>query len=237
MVRTGTTAKRLILELGIWLVGFAGFYVASQADTAQSLLPIITAWFAFGLSWFVRDYAEEHRRGVEQANALSSVYLELLDRAWRCSFDFKSPWRSFLGPDLPFRVSSSRIQKFLPVEPIFYQSLVRELGSLGPRAVRAIVRFYTALDGWRRDVSFHAAQRKETYAISELMPLVQWLGWTLAPAAEAIKAMHVELSNADDLDRIFLESLPQDRRPQASIISEIDAHAAQVEELLGGPNL
>lgn len=180
-----------------------GGLIAAGAAISAAILTVIIGYWAVVLH-------DGRRRKEEKADIARTLLQELADRAARCAFDFHNTWARYGVPDIMLeRIDSTRLQKFLAIEPIIYPTVGAKLSLLNPEIGSTLIHFYYRLSAWNRDLSFRIQVMTGPLTAKQHIELSTRLGETLRPAIAAIDALSKEVSDSDDIGRTALATYYQ----------------------------
>lgn len=164
-----------------------------------------SAWIGLGgvalggaIGFFSAWWLDHWRRVQEIAALKASIYAEIADRAARCINDYLDPWRNLKANTL----SSERIGKFRPMDPVVFPSIAGKLGLLEAEALIAVTQFYFRLEALSQAIDSLRAvyeQRENESGLpvvksgddSRVAVIVTRLRSCFEPALRAIKSLAV----------------------------------------------
>ena len=197
-------------ERGRWSMTMRlwSFLDENAATLITALITALITLAAVGLGSLIAYRAtvqhDERRRRKEAEDVARALYYEVLNRAGRCWFDYRSPWRDYAYPG-GGDMSVDRLQKFRPTDPVLYSSMGGRLVLVEGDAFAKIVEFYGSLDAWRRDIDYW----KGDDAVGMLgrtiaRTLARRLGETLQPALDALETLGKYVPNHEEIDKKFV---------------------------------
>lgn len=176
----------------------------------ENVATLITAFItlfavAFGglMTYFATVAHDERQRRGEAEDVARALYHEVLNRAGRCWFDYRNPWqyRAFPGHE---EMSGERIQKFRPTDPVIYPSMGEKLGLVKGDALANVIKFYSSLDAWGRDMEYWQVRASGTLVGKEdVKMLARRLGETLQPALNALETLGKYVPDHEEIDEQF----------------------------------
>lgn len=155
-------------------------------------------------AYFVTLWHDDRRRKQEAADVATTLYLELADRAARCSYDFDAPWKEYLqGKGTARKIHD--VVKFRPTDPVMYPSLGIKLALLPGHSRGEVVRFFSAQDRWRRELD--DLDREKDVDRDGCVRLARRLGESVAHAYLALDALASEVPDWKGIEQQAFEGI------------------------------
>jgi hypothetical protein len=153
----------------------------------------------------------QSKERAERCNDLAlALYVELAERVARCCFDAEAPWKNYLDMMKcnSANMTAFRLRKFLPDEPIVYQSTAGQIAMLGNNAAQPLLKFYYRLAAWRRDLE-NMAEISDGNLVGvgpdSVNFLAKRLRQTLAPGLCALQALEPLVDNYAAIEASAIE--------------------------------
>jgi len=180
---------------------------------------------------FVSIAVEMAKRPLQRRDLARALHVELAEFVARCCFDFESPWRKYLAPDLKAKdIDQFRLNKFVPARPIIFEAAASDIALLTGTAPQALIQFYYQVSAWRRDASnfvasLQAIEQKDsgpfasppTLDPAEARFLSQRLKQTLQPGLNALLALGKMVEDSEKVEDAAIASLDHVSRPGAEV--------------------
>ena len=212
------------------------FYLVQDKPQYSGLFGAILGGGAVFIVTRIQDYFQGREKVERTAKAL---LFEVLERSWRCHIDFHDPWKKYWNGHEE-RMTAARLQKFRPAIPVIFPNLSAEIGLLPARTALALLRFYSSLEAWSRDLHYWAKEAHD-FDLNKnrtwMRLLVRRSGRTFDPAVQAIEALSDSISDADQIIEDYKNSMPVDRRPHRSILDVLQEDKLEANKLVGTPQL
>jgi hypothetical protein len=182
------------------------------------------------VGYIATTWNDSRRRAQEIADLKASIYAEIADRAARCVNDYLNPWRNLKADTL----SSERIGKFRPMDPVVFSGIAGKLGLLTAEALIAVTQFYFRLDALSQAIeSLRAAYEQEEKQIdrpwdnarnaARVSMIVTRLRSCFEPALRAIESLDVP--KASEFDKEVARIYPHLRNSQLPLREALKEHA------------
>jgi hypothetical protein len=151
------------------------------------------------LAYLSTKLLDRARRKNDARDVSESLYNEIADRAARCLNDHLVPWCQF---ETSGRMTSARVARFRPIEPVVYRAVAGKLGLIPPVALFSVLQFYYQLDTIDREIEDikRDYKYKAEVDLDRAHLVAQRFRQSLAPALEALEKLGA-VRNFSEIDQ------------------------------------
>lgn len=198
------------------------------------------ALLAWRLWKFSRDTKIERIKRV--------IYAEVLEIGFRLSFDFENPIMNIFShrsasiservdklKEMTPQFSKSRIQKFRPNRPRFFDAIGNDFELFDTKLSSLIMRFYFSVDDVIRDIEHCGTLEGELYNHPEAVNNVAIRFANAVQRANAlVTEFQIQIEDVDEINDAFGRSIsPKALRPYEGIVNHMSRTAKTAETLSG----